>query len=178
MRSEYQGRIEIMRATALQGLGKNKEAYEAYKRFQQTSFSQTGVGRVHGNGYLVSAQRYKEAADNYRFLDKAMQEQGLEPTLDVIQLYMLPKYRANYEARRGDSARAMGVRILGILDSAITTQKLSASVGRVGYHLPYQRERSRDSPSTGEDVADANGWQSDSAGLDHRLPALLHAPQA
>ena len=26
---EYQGRIEIMRATALQGLGKNKEAYEA-----------------------------------------------------------------------------------------------------------------------------------------------------
>ena len=120
---EYQGRIEIMRATALQGLGKNKEAYEAYKRFQQTTFSQTGVGRVHGNGYLVSAQRYKEAADNYRFLDKAMQEQGLEPTLDVIQLYMLPKYRANYEARRGDSARAMGVRILGILDSAITTQK-------------------------------------------------------
>ena len=124
---EYQGRIEIMRATALQGLGKNKEAYEAYKRFQQTTFSQTGVGRVHGNGYLVSAQRYKEAADNYRFLDKAMQEQGLEPTLDVIQLYMLPKYQANDKASRRDSARAMGMRILDILDSAITTQKLSAS---------------------------------------------------
>ncbi len=124
---EYQGRIEIMRATALQGLGKNKEAYEAYKRFQQTTFSQTGVGRVHGNGYLVSAQRYKEAADNYRFLDKAMQEQGLEPTLDVIQLYMLPKYQANDKASRRDSARAMGMRILDILDSAITTQKKSAS---------------------------------------------------
>ena len=124
---EYQGRIEIMRATALQGLGKNKEAYEAYKRFQQTTFSQTGVGRVHGNGYLVSAQRYKEAADNYRFLDKAMQEQGLKPTLDVIQLYMLPKYQANDKASRRDSARAMGMRILDILDSAITTQKKSAS---------------------------------------------------
>ena len=124
---EYQGRIEIMRATALQGLGKSHEAYEAYKRFQQTAFSQTGVGRVHGNGYLVSAGRYREAADNYRYLDKALQEQGLEPTLDVIQLYMLPKYRANYEANRGDSARQMGIRILSILDSAITSQKLSAS---------------------------------------------------
>ena len=124
---EYQGRIEIMRATALQGLGKTKEAYEAYKRFKQTAFSETGVGRVHGNGYLVSAGRYREAADNYRYLDKAMQEQALEPTLDVIQLYMLPKYRANYEAQRGDSAREMGKRILSLLDSAITTQKRSAS---------------------------------------------------
>ena len=124
---EYQGRIEIMRATALQGLGKTKEAYEAYKRFQKTAFSETGVGRVHGNGYLVSAGRYREAADNYRYLDKAMQEQGLEPTLDVIQLYMLPKYHANYEAQRGDSARQMGKHILALLDSAITTQKRSAS---------------------------------------------------
>jgi serine phosphatase RsbU (regulator of sigma subunit) len=124
---EYQGRIEIMRATALQGLGEKKEAYEAYKRFKTTAFSETGVGRVHGNGYLVSAMRYREAADNYRFLDKAIQEQGLEPTLDVIQLYMLPKYRANYEAHREDSARRMGMHILSLLDTAITTQKLSAS---------------------------------------------------
>ena len=124
---EYQGRIEIMRATALQGLGEKKEAYEAYKRFKTTAFSETGVGRVHGNGYLVSAMRYREAADNYRFLDKAIQEQGLEPTLDVIQLYMLPKYRANYEAHREDSARRMGIHILSLLDTAITTQKLSAS---------------------------------------------------
>ena len=124
---EYQGRIEIMRATALQGLGKTKEAYEAYKRFQQTAFSETGVGRVHGNGYLVSASRYKEAADNYRYLDIALKEQALEPTLDVIQLYMLPKYRANYEAHRGDSARQMGIHILSLLDSAITSQKRSAS---------------------------------------------------
>jgi serine phosphatase RsbU (regulator of sigma subunit) len=71
--------------------------------------------------------RYREAADNYRFLDKAIQEQGLEPTLDVIQLYMLPKYRANYEAHREDSARRMGMHILSLLDTAITTQKLSAS---------------------------------------------------
>ena len=124
---EYQGRIEIMRATALQGLGKSKEAYEAYKRFQNTVFSQTGVGRIYGTGYLVSARRYKQASENYRYLDKAMQEQGLEPTLDVIQLYMLPKYHANYQANRGDSARAMGIRILSILDSAITSQRMSAS---------------------------------------------------
>ena len=124
---EYQGRIEIMRATALQGLGKKKEAYEAYKRFRQTAFSETGVGRIHGNGYLVSAERYREASENYRYLDKALQEQQMKPTLDVIQLFMLPKYHANNQAHREDSARAMGMRILDLLDSAITTQKASAS---------------------------------------------------
>jgi serine phosphatase RsbU (regulator of sigma subunit)/tetratricopeptide (TPR) repeat protein len=124
---EYQGRIEIMRATALQGLGQKKLANEAYKRFLQTAFSKTGTGRIHGNDYLVSARRYREAADNYRYLDKAMAEHGLQPTLDVIQQYMLPKCRANYEAHRADSANAMGRRILHILDSAITLQKQSAS---------------------------------------------------
>ena len=51
----------------------------------------------------------------------------MKPTLDVIQLFMLPKYHANNQAHREDSARAMGMRILDLLDSAITTQKASAS---------------------------------------------------
>ena len=128
---EYQGRIEIMRAVALQGLHKDQEAAEAYKRFQETNYAKTPAGHINGTEYLVVAHRYQEAAYNYRFLDKAMTDWGMEPSIDNIQLYMLPKYSANAEAAnaeagRRDSARVAGERILAILDSAITAQKNSS----------------------------------------------------
>ena len=123
---EYQGRIEIMRAVALQGLNKTHEAKEEYSKFLKTNYSQTSAGRINANDYLVEAQRYREAADNYRFLDKALSDWGMELSLDNIQLYMLPKYRANVEARRRDSAVVAAVRILDVLDSAISNQKTTA----------------------------------------------------
>jgi serine phosphatase RsbU (regulator of sigma subunit) len=124
---EYQGRIEIMRAVAMQGLGKPEEAAKAYQAFLKTDYSKTGAGHINANDYLVAAHRYKEAADNYRYLDQTMEHWGMEPTIDNIQLYLLPKYRANAEAGRRDSARVMGERILSLLDSAITAQKNSAT---------------------------------------------------
>ena len=123
---EYQGRIEIMRAVAQQGLGKTNEASKAYEAFLKTDYSQTDAGRINANDYLVAAHRYQEAADNYRCLDKMMADAGLEMSLDNIQLYMLPKYLANAEAGRGDSARVAARRILLDLDDAITGQKNSA----------------------------------------------------
>lgn len=123
---EYQGRIEIMRAVAQQGLGKTNEASKAYEAFLKTDYSKTDAGRINANDYLVAAHRYQEAADNYRCLDKMMADAGLEMSLDNIQLYMLPKYLANAEAGRGDSARVAARRILLNLDDAITGQKNSA----------------------------------------------------
>ena len=124
---EYQGRIDIMRAVALQGLKKPKEAAKAYQEFLQTDYSKTGAGRINANDYLVAAQRYREAADNYRFLDEMFEQTGMEMSLDNIQLYMLPKFRANLEAGRRDSARVIAAGILALLDSAITAQKNSAT---------------------------------------------------
>ena len=124
---EYQGRIEIMRAVAMQGLDKPEEAAKAYQAFLKTDYSKTGAGHINANDYLVAAHRYKEAADNYRYLDETMAHWGMEPSIDNIQLYLLPKYRANAEASRRDSARVMGERILSLLDSAITAQKNSTT---------------------------------------------------
>ena len=124
---EYQGRIEIMRAVALQGLDKADEAAKAYQAFLRTDYSRTGPGCINANDYLVAAHRYAEAADNYRYLDKTLSDWSMEPSLDNIQLYMLPKYRANAEAGRRDSARVTAVRILDLLDDAITGQKNSAT---------------------------------------------------
>ena len=123
---EYQGRIEIMRAVALQGLNKSPEAAAAYKRFLETDYSKTASGRINANDYLMVAKRYREAADNYRYLDKALSDWGMEESLDNIQLYILPKYQANAQAGRGDSAMVIGRHIMETLDAAITGQKKSA----------------------------------------------------
>ena len=124
---EYQGRIEIMRAVAKQGLGKVEEAADAYKAFLKTDYAKTGMGKINANDYLVVAKRYNEAAENYRFLDETMAHWGMEPSLDNIQLYMLPKFTANKESGRRDSAKVIAERILTLLDSAITGQKNSAT---------------------------------------------------
>lgn len=124
---EYQGRIEIMRAVAKLGLGKERDAEEAYQEFLKTDFSKTAPGHINANDYLVMAERYQEAADNYRYLDQTLEHWGMEASLDNIQLYMLPKFRANKEAGRQDSARVAANKILSVLDSAITGQKNSAT---------------------------------------------------
>lgn len=123
---EYQGRIEIMRAVALQRLNKPKEASEAYQRFLKTDYSQTAHGRINANDFLVVAERYREAADNYRYLDETLEAMGMETTLDNIQLYYLPKYQSNAKAGRRDSAIVIGAHILSLLDSTITSHKNSA----------------------------------------------------
>ena len=124
---EYQGRIDIMRAVAKQGLGKSDEAQEAYRAFLKTDYAKTGQGHINANDYLVMAKRYQEAAENYRYLDQTMENWGMEASLDNIQLYMLPKFWANKEAGRRDSARVAAEKVLMVLDSAITSQKNSAT---------------------------------------------------
>lgn len=137
---EYQGRIEIMRAVALQGLNKKEEAAKAYQAFLQTNYSKTGAGKINANDYLVAAQRYAEAADNYRYLDKTLSDWGMEMSLDNIQLYLLPKYHANAEAGRQDSAKFIGNQILHMLDSAITAQKNSTTVELATIYNTQQKE--------------------------------------
>ena len=125
--SEYQGRIYIMRAVALQGLKQSKEAAKAYQEFLKTDYSKTEAGRINATDYLIAAQRYNEAADNYSYLDRLMKQTGMKLSLDNIQLYMLPKLRANLEAGRRDSARIIASNLLILLDSAIIAQKNSAT---------------------------------------------------
>lgn len=120
---EYQGRIEIMRAIACEGLGNEEEATLAYTEFLKTDYSKTPAGRINATDYLIVAQRYQEAAYNYRYLEQALRQWGMGLSLDNIQLYLLPKYNANAQAGRTDSAQAMGAFILSVLDSAITDQK-------------------------------------------------------
>jgi signal transduction histidine kinase len=69
------------------------------------------------------AKRWDEAADSYKQLDGVANVYGVGLTLDNIQQYMLPKLRANLNARRNDQALATSIRLADALDSAIVRSK-------------------------------------------------------
>lgn len=120
---EYQGQIEIMRAVALLGTDSVERATEAYQAFLNTNYSKTSMGRINANDYLVRAGRYIEAADNYRYLNQMFVERDIELTLDNIQLYLLPKVRANVGAQRRDTVMETAMQLCEALDSAIVKSK-------------------------------------------------------
>lgn len=120
---EYKGRIEIMRAVAMQGLGRTTDARLAYSRFLNTNYASTASGKIYATEYLLSAERYKEAADNFKYLDQVLSDWGTELNLDNIQLYVLPKMKANLGAQRRDSVIALAGKLCDIVDSALAQQK-------------------------------------------------------
>lgn len=91
--------------------------------------------------YLIAAQRYDEAADNLRELDRMMKSWGYKLTLDNIQEYMLNKYKANIGAGRIDTANTVARQICSALDSAITWQKNSDATELAIIYDTHQKER-------------------------------------
>ena len=112
-------RFHIYQAQAYEGLEKPEDANKAYEAFLTTQFSKTAEGRILANDYLVAAQRWDEAADNYRSLDAHLGNlQGGGYTIDNIKNLVLPKYQANLLAGRRDSALAVSRVICDSLPTA------------------------------------------------------------
>lgn len=109
-------------ARTLQGLGKKDEAAQYFKDYQTTESYKKGI--VHAPGeFLMESGRYAEAAESYADVENEIHRRVDKPSLDIIQQYVFPKYRANAYAGNRDSAIAVGLRILDALDSAIVWQK-------------------------------------------------------
>ena len=109
----------IFRASALEGMGNHDAAATAFNVAVANPFCSSPQGKVEAARYLMLAGRWSEAADNYSYLNRIASVLGAGLTLDNIQLYLLPKYRANFNARRSDEALATGIRLCDALDSAI-----------------------------------------------------------
>jgi len=112
-------RILLYRACALEGLGRRQEAAEAYDEALRSAYAKTDEGKMEANGYLMLAGRWEEAADNYQLMDKLVRRFNMNLTLDNISHYLLPRFRANYNANRMEAALAAGARLCDVLDSAI-----------------------------------------------------------
>lgn len=133
-------RLYLYQATMLQGLGETKAANEAYRNALSMQYAKTGDGRIEGTDYLMAAQRWREAADNFRDLDAQVKRYGFNLSLDVIQQLYLPKYRANMGAGRRDSALAVGWQICQALDSAIVEQKRNDAAELATVYETQQKE--------------------------------------
>ena len=116
-------RFNIYQAIALEGLGKKEEAAKVYEAFKATQFSKTPEGKINGNDYLVAAERWNEAADNYSSLNTMLDQKESTVSIDDIQELMLKKYQANLRAGRRDTAATVGMQICDSLDHALALAK-------------------------------------------------------
>ena len=117
------GRFNIYKAIALNGMGKEDEAKQVYDDYKETEFSKTPEGRITANDYLTAANRWVEAADNYRSLDALLGDKQKSYTLDDIESLVLKKYHANQMAGRRDSAVAVSLQISDALGKALAREK-------------------------------------------------------
>ena len=115
-------RFDIYKAIAHERLGQHEEAQQVYESFLKTDFSKTPEGRIIANEFLTAAERWDEAADNYRSLDAMFAGQNAY-TIDNIKAYALKKYKTNLLAGRRDSALAVSRQICDSLEQAFNTAK-------------------------------------------------------
>ena len=137
---EYYGRLHLCRAIALQGQGQTAEADLEYKAFLATNYGRSGIGHLDATEYLMTANRWTEAANNYHYLDQVRNDYGLKLTLDNIRQYLLPKFVANVGAARSDSAIAVGTQICQSLDSAIIYSKKNDAAELATIYGTQQKE--------------------------------------
>lgn len=138
---KQQARLNIYQASALEGLGRHAEAEKAYQEAKKSDYVQTNEGKVEAIGYLMVAGRWEEAADNYEVLDKQMEKFNINPSMDIIQQYLLPKYRANLSAHRTETANAVSRQICDKLDSAINIMHRDAAMELTTIYNMQQKER-------------------------------------
>ena len=131
-------RYYINSAIALEGLGRESEAAEAYQLFQKTSFSRTAEGNILSSNYLGLAGRWQESADNFSNLNTLMEEQNVGYSLENIQKMLLKKFDVNRRAGRVDSANAVGMEIIVHLDSAITQSRRADAIEQEAVHKKEQ----------------------------------------
>ena len=129
----------INRATICNGLGKQKEADEAYAEFKRTHYSKTTVGRVYEGEYLLRAKRYAQSADAYAIVYQYMKDFGSEPTLDNME-FLTKKFNANYKAGRKDSALSVAAYTFEYLDSAIILEKKNQALELATIYQTQQKD--------------------------------------
>ena len=116
---QIRGYTLIIKAQALQHMGREKEALQAYKEYDKTDFSKKPTGYANHFVFLYEAKRWDEAAKYMENLDGALARLGMDMSLEVINGLYLKKYMANLNAGRKDTAAAVADKICQNLSSAI-----------------------------------------------------------
>ena len=129
----------INRATICNGLGKQKEADQAYAEYKRTQYSKTTIARIHEGEYLLRAKRYAQSADAYAIVYQYLKDFGTEPTLNNME-YLTKKFNANYKAGRKDSALSVAAYTFEYLDSAIILEKKNQALELATIYQTQQKD--------------------------------------
>ncbi len=121
----YDGYIHLDRATRLWIIGQKDSAAAEYDEYCKYETTRDVNGYIQANDYLMPAGRWKEAAENYEHLDEFIKWRVPKVYLEEIHAYYLPKFRANINAGRNDSALYTAKQIAERFDSAYMWQKRS-----------------------------------------------------
>ena len=118
----------INRATICIGLGKQKEADQAFAEFKRTYFAKTNsMAKIYEGDYMLRSKRYAQSADAYAIVYQYLKDFGSEPTLQNLS-YLTRKFKANYKAGRNDSALSVAAYTFEHLDSAIAIEKKNQAI--------------------------------------------------
>ena len=117
----YDGYTHLDRAIKVWSLGRTDSAATEYAEFRKYECAYTPNGLIQSNDYLMPAERWADAADNYQALDWFINK----PYMEEIYAYYFPKFRANFYAGRKDSALFVANQIAEFFDSAYIWQKRS-----------------------------------------------------
>jgi len=123
--SIYDGYAHLDRAIKVWSLGLTDSAAAEYAEFRKYRCAYDIVGLTQSNDYLMPARRWEDAADNYQALDWFIGNCVSEVFMEEIYSYYMPKFRANYNAGRMDSALFVAKQISEIFDSTYIRQKRS-----------------------------------------------------
>ena len=122
----YNGYTHLDRAIKVWSLGMKDSAAAEYAEFRKYECAYDVNGLIQSNDYLMNAERWEDAADNYEALDYFMEWSHGKFYLEEIYAYYFPKFRANYYAGRKDSALFVANQIAEAFDSAYIWQKRSS----------------------------------------------------
>lgn len=122
----FNGYTHLDRAIKVWSLGMKDSAAAEYAEFRKYECAYDINGLIQSNDYLMNAERWEDAADNYRALDYFINWNNEKLYLEELYAYYFPKFRANYNAGRKDSALFVANQIAEAFDSAYIWQKRSS----------------------------------------------------
>ena len=120
----YSAHLKICQAIVAWGLGDKATASRLYDEYQALPGAQIDYNFFPAIDFLMKMGRYAEAADKYAFLDRFVQEKGIEISLENLS-YFFTKLDANLKAGRKDTACYVANQIFEQYDTALTRQKES-----------------------------------------------------
>ena len=138
---EYRGSLQMGKVLLLEKTGHKKEAAELFETIpvDDLLFNFT-IGQV--ADYLMSAERYDEAANWLELLDENVyKDDGAKMNLDNIAARLTPRFFATLKAGRTQEALEIGTQICEAIDSALIWEKTNKATELAIVYETAQKEQ-------------------------------------